>query len=476
LPESLLTVAETAELLKVSKGTVYRYVEINALPHIRKKFGLRFRRTDLDAWLDRDKQDRPPLPRLFSPPALALLRKTIVVDGGLIQEMSRAGKTHYYYLGRSGTIYKRRSKKWGVRYYLNYIDGQGERTQKIVRQARSHEEAVQELMKAMAEAEANRQGFKKPERINFRDFSDRYLEKYALTNKRSWKTDRSYIKSMLPVLGDRFLDEITSEEIEEFKTFRLARDKVEKSTVNRCLAIMRKLFNLAADWGYIQRDQIPRFKLFPEGNILKERILSEAEEGRLLGAAALHLRSILVVALNTGCRLGEILNLQWDQVDLKARTIRVERTKNDKIRIIPVNSALDEELARLSSSRNGSGYVFFNPETQKPYTSIKTAFKAACRRALISGLRLHDMRHTFATRLIASGVDLITVKDLLGHGSVRITEKYAHSNQDQKRKAVAVLSDRAAENSEIPASLCKKRDKSDPPVSPSPVSPLLSIN
>ena len=281
---------------------------------------------------------------------------------------------------------------------------------------------------------------------------------------------------MTQVLGDRFLDEITSEDIEEFKNYRLEHDHVEKSTINRCISIFRRMLFLSAEWNYLRRDQVPKFKLFPEGNVLKERILSEAEEERLLAASADHLRSILIVALNSGCRLGEILNLRWDQVNFKDRTLRVERTKNNKIRMIPINTALFDEFSRLKSTQGVSEYVFLNPKTQKPYGSIKTAFRAACRRAGIKGLRLHDARHTFASRLISNGVDLITIKDLLGHGSVRITEKYAHSNQEQKRKAVAVLGEKVAEYGQIPAPLCKKRDKSVFKKFPSPLSPSFSIN
>jgi len=84
-------------------------------------------------------------------------------------------------------------------------------------------------------------------------------------------------------------------------------------------------------------------------------------------------------------------------------------------------------------------HVFPNPRTGQPYTEVKKSFKAACKRAGISDLRFHDLRHTFATRLISFGVDLITVRDLLGHFSVRVTQRYTHSNQNQKEDAVQKL-------------------------------------
>ena len=156
---------------------------------------------------------------------------------------------------------------------------------------------------------------------------------------------------------------------------------------------------------------------------------------------------IIVVALNTGMRKAEILNLKWDQVDLKARRIKVEKTKSGKVRFIPVNNALHNVLNRLGSENGQCPYVFFNPETMKPYVDMKKGFKAACRRAGIEGLRFHDLRHTFATRLVAKGADIETIRDLLGHHSITVTQRYTHSNDDRKRAAVDLLSGKAEDKS-----------------------------
>jgi site-specific recombinase XerD len=93
----------------------------------------------------------------------------------------------------------------------------------------------------------------------------------------------------------------------------------------------------------------------------------------------------------------------------------------------------------LKRKDNESEFVFSNPVTGKPYVDLKKAFKTACEEAGISGLRFHDLRHTFASRLVENGVDLITVKDLLGHSTVKVTERYTHPNKSLKRKAVESL-------------------------------------
>ncbi|MBW2605286.1 MAG: site-specific integrase [Deltaproteobacteria bacterium] len=177
-------------------------------------------------------------------------------------------------------------------------------------------------------------------------------------------------------------------------------------------------------------------------------------------------------------RAGEIFSLQWSQVDFNSKRIKVERTKNGKYRLIPVNTPLFNELQRLHKQKTPP-YVFTNPRTQKPYTTVKTAFLAACRRAGIENLRFHDLRHTFATRLIEAGVDIETVRDLLGHYSVTLTQRYTHSNNKQKSDAVKAL-ERTKEKMEKKPILLHRRytDKKKPlpEEKTNPLSHLISWN
>jgi hypothetical protein len=96
-------------------------------------------------------------------------------------------------------------------------------------------------------------------------------------------------------------------------------------------------------------------------------------------------------------------------------------------------------LLRLRASANGSLYLFMNPQTGKPFTLVRRSFLTACKKAGIQGLRFHDLRHTFATRLIQRGVDIETVRALLGHCSIVLTQRYTHSNNEMKQRAVDVL-------------------------------------
>lgn len=198
------------------------------------------------------------------------------------------------------------------------------------------------------------------------------------------------------------------------------------------------MINLAMDWNFADKNPVVKIKLFSEKDTQKERILTE-EELKLLSESPSYLRPILVTALNTGMRRGEIFNLKWDKVDFTKRTITVTNTKSGKNRIIPINDLLLQELILQRKANGKCPFVFPNPDTKRPFTDIKKGFKYACERAGIKDLRFHDLRHTFASRLIQVGVDLITVRDLLGHFSVRVTQRYTHSNQDQKTQAVGLL-------------------------------------
>jgi len=374
-----------------------------------------------------------------------------------------------------GAIYPRRTKQGKDRWYLDYRDARGKRIQRVIRHAASRQEAAIALQRAVQDvfnAEHNIRPASKP--VSLQELADHYLERYAKTNKRSWKTDRSYIKTMTEYFGDVQLAEISSFQIEGYKASRLE-ENVKLSTVNRCLAILRKMFNLAVEWGYLQEHQKPKFKLFSEKDNRKERILTRDEERQLFRASAPHLKPILTLALHTGMRLGEILGLTWAQVDFRKGLIRVERTKSGLSRLIPINTSLYGVLEAIRGQSSGA-FLFRNAKTEKPLTSVKTAFKAACRRAGIAGLRFHDLRHTFASRLVERGADLITVKELLGHSSVKITERYTHSQGEQKKSAVSLLAAGDSEMGGSEANLLHSCDTASGKKPDKPGIPLFSVN
>ena len=449
--QGLLTVEEVATYLGYSECQVYRLAGRGEI--LRHKLGksVRFKQADVDAWVQKGRSK--PLPVLDLPAntlTLAPVCRTKVPHGktGGTSEMAKAKSQSRHSLGY-GAVFPRTTKQGIVRWYLDYWDATGKRVQKVVPKAQTAEEAILALNSAVSISLQRELGIRrKPDRISFADYAKIYLENYAKINKRSWNTDVSYLKSMDRSFGSLYLDEIGPLEIEKYKALR-RKDGVTKSTTNRCLAVLRKMLTLAAEWGYLEKDAVPKIKFFPEKDNLKERFLTDDEEQRLLASASPTLRSIIIIAVNTGMRLGEILGLRWEQVDFASRRIRVERTKSGKIRFIEINTPLLQELTRLKSLDGRSPYVFLSDVTGKPLTTVKTAFKGACRRAKkdpddkddpgIVGLRFHDLRHTFASRLNASGSDPKVIMELMGHGSLKMTERYIHTSHDQKRNAVERL-------------------------------------
>ena len=137
-------------------------------------------------------------------------------------------------------------------------------------------------------------------------------------------------------------------------------------------------------------------------------------------------------------RKSEIVGHTWDRVDLKNRIILLVSTKNGERREIPINDTLYLTLSGLTRHLK-TGCVFYNPGTLKPYDNLKRSWATALRKSHILDFRFHDLRHTFASRLVMKGIDLTTVKELLGHKDIKMTLRYAHLAPAHIRKAVNVL-------------------------------------
>ena len=183
--------------------------------------------------------------------------------------------------------------------------------------------------------------------------------------------------------------------------------------------------------------KVRKVKQIPENN-KRLRFLSSEECQALIEACDSHLRPIVITALNTGMRKGEILDLRWDQVDLKHGFILLEVTKNGERREISINETLRQTLEALTRHIKSS-YVFWSGEKGKPYQGVKRSFDSAVRRAGIKDFRFHDGRHCFASHLVMLGVDLTSVKELLGHKTLTMTLRYGHLAPSHKVKAVGVL-------------------------------------
>ena len=222
-------------------------------------------------------------------------------------------------------------------------------------------------------------------------------------------------------------DRIRIEQIHDYCTMRQLKG-VKNSTINRELTLMRSSINY---YNKHHDEQIPNpfngFSLF-EADYMP-RYLNELECSRLLKSALQHdnikLWAFIQLSLNTGSRAGELTKLKWENVHKQEgyMTIRNTLSKNRKTVHKPLNA---RALLALDKVNNNSEWVFYNPNTGKNIRSFRRGFELAVERANLGHVRMHDLRHTFASLLVREGVPLYHVSQLLGHSDTRITQRYAH--------------------------------------------------
>ena len=299
------------------------------------------------------------------------------------------------------------------------------------------------LAKLRIEQLDERLGFKKPgqgEAVPFEKFAEDYIELYAKQNKRSWKRDELSLTSLKAFFKGETLQSIGPEKIERYKAMR--KIKVSPATVNLELACLKTLFNKAVEWGRTENNPAAKIKKFRLNNA-REKILNGEEARRLINCALPALRPILIIALKTGMRRGEILSLTWPAVNFIKSFILIENSKSGKSRKVPMSPAVREVLKAIPRT---SDFLFYNPETKTHVKSVTTAFKTACRSAKkdpddkddpgILGLRFHDLRHTFATWYIENGGDIVALSKILGHSSLQMTLRYCNPTEEGMLRAV----------------------------------------
>ena len=264
--------------------------------------------------------------------------------------------------------------------------------------------------------------------ITFTKLSERYLE-YSKTNKRAWKRDEQSLKHLDYFFKGKTLQQITPWLIEKYKSNR--KNDVKPSTVNRELDTLRHMLNIAVVWKMIDDSPYKGIKHFKVNNS-NLRILSDEEFNRLYQSASIELKPILLTAYTTGMRLGEILNLKWEDVNFKDDYIIVRDSKNYESRTISIHPTLKETLSQLIN-KSESEFIFEGRKT------VKRAWQKALKLSGISHCRFHDLRHTFASNLVMNGVDIVTVAELMGHKDLSMTKRYSHPSPQHKKDAIKSL-------------------------------------
>lgn len=278
---------------------------------------------------------------------------------------------------------------------------------------------------------------------------ERYLP-HVKTTKRSWQTDESILRNhLLPALGARRLAEITLDDMQCFYRADLARGAA-RGSANRRIILMRYLFNLATKWGVpgVTFNPAREVELVDPQNT-RERFLCSEEMVRLQEAVESSpnklLRFIVPALLLTGLRKREVLDTRWEHIDFDARTWFVPHTKSGKPRTVQLSDTLVGLLRSVPRREGEAGaeWVFASPKTGKPFVSIFYAWDTARKKAGLPEVRMHDLRHTFASLLINSSYELYDVMSALGHTQMRTTMRYAHLSRDRKRAAVEAVAEKS---------------------------------
>lgn len=285
--------------------------------------------------------------------------------------------------------------------------------------------------------------------MDFSKFVNEVYLAWARTNKRSWQDDERTARVLCLFFAAKSFNQISPLLIEKFKRerretkikFKKQDDRPRRpASINRELEVLSKIFTLAIDAGVTNTNPCRKVKKLLVNN-QRTRYLSVAEEKKLMAqleGRREHLRAIVIVALYTGLRRGELFNLRKEDVDFDLDVIHVRQSKSGQSRLVPMEPVVRETLLALRDRR--SELFFASPATGKRFNTIKTGFTSACSDAEIVNFHFHDLRHTFGTRLADAGVDVVKIKELMGHSTIVTTMRYMHASDEGKRAAVDRLS------------------------------------
>jgi len=270
---------------------------------------------------------------------------------------------------------------------------------------------------------------------------DRYLP-HIKGYKRSWVTDETILRlHILPVLGPLPVDALTSEAIADLLK-RMQEGGYASGTTNRVLVLLRFIFNLGRKWKVPGMSQSPTLGLATAPDVHRNRFLTAAETGHLIAAIDADENQVAAQAIKllllTGGRRNEITHAKWDYVNWEKRTLLVPMSKSGRPRSIALNGpALT--LLRSIPRTPGNPFIFPSPITGRPCPSLFFPWDRIRSRAGLCGVRLHDLRHSFASFLVNQGVSLYVVQGLLGHAHARTTQRYAHLAQETLLDAAEVV-------------------------------------
>jgi integrase len=276
-------------------------------------------------------------------------------------------------------------------------------------------------------------------------FENKYLP-YIKSYKRSWGDDESLIRvHIVPELGGHRMATLKAPDVAVFVD-KMKAKKYAPGTINRTLVLLRYGYTLSVRWNMIsgQSNPMKEFKNIVNDNKL-EHFLTSQQASDLLKELKKSdnemLQWIVLFLLYTGARKREVLDAKWADIDLEQKSWRIPKTKSGKIRHIPLSEHAIDVLISVKKrwGKEAFPFIFANEKTGLPFVSFFCSWNRARKLAGLSYLRVHDLRHSFASFLVNAGRSLYEVQEILGHSDIRTTSRYAHLSRERLQQAVEVV-------------------------------------
>jgi len=337
----------------------------------------------------------------------------------------------------------RREKTWWMSFI---IPGRGQIRQSTKTENRKLAERI--YGKMLNDVEEGNWFENQARRKTLKEMIERYREEYAAQWSYITKArNKTIFKTLLAYFGEDAQLQDVETMIGGYEQHRKTKSKraIKPSTIVKELGLLRRMFNIARkQWKWKIQNPVSEIEL-PKVSNERVRYLSESEYACLFEALdrapEQWLKSCVIIAIDTGLRLSNICNLQWSEVNLFSRSIIIsaDKMKNTDYIGIPLTERACQTFRELQRVRAITDHVFHDSGKRIYPVKLQRAFKQALSAAEISNFHFHDLRHTFASMLVQSGVDIYTVQKLLGHKDGRMTKRYAHLNMENLRKAVEKL-------------------------------------